>query len=122
MNRITFKVLRMPDGWYGIVELPIMQGAKNPNGTLALSKAGQPAKALSVKTKTAAPSKGAAVKSAIDTALSVVDNPAVKALLPPGVGPALMAVKSIAKNPALQKAVKAGGRMAFNLISKAFKK
>lgn len=122
MSQIRFKVQKMPDGWVGIVELPAKGGAQLPAGLPTAQNAlpGSPVKLVKVKAKSAAPSKGGAVLKAASAAVDLLDNPAVKALLPPGVGPALNAVKAIASNKALGKLAKQGGKAAFKAISKLF--
>lgn len=122
MSQIRFKVQRMPDGWVGIVELPTMPGSKLPYGLPTKQGAlpGSPVSLVKVKAKSPSATKGGAILNAASAAVSLLDNPTVKALLPPGVGPALSAVKAIASNKALGKLAKQGGKAAFSAISKLF--
>ncbi len=90
-SELSFVINRIPSGFQGVVKVPFLDG-----------------RALTVARS--APTKPAAAASALSTASSVLDNPMVKALIPPQA----QAMLSVIQSPVAQKAA----AVAFNAAKK----
>ena len=97
-------------GWQGTLFLPIVE--QTPMGP---QPTGQNLKVTGKKAK----SKEKAIENVGKTALKALENPIVQAILPPGAGAAVQAIKALA-SPKVAKAVAKHGKAALRLVKKAF--
>ena len=111
--QVNWTLVKTDDGqsWRGVLTLPTMPGGQEP-------EPGAPKKVLKVTGKKAG-SKEKALKNVANSALKALENPSVQAVLPPGAGLALDAVKALA-NPKALRAVAKHGKKALRIIGRAF--
>ena len=116
-QKIRFKVRRSGNQWEGTIELPLstMRALPGlaPGGAPRMVPSGMPAHRVLVK------AKGSTQKSALNRAAgiaeSLMDNPLLQAVLPPGSGMAVSAIKMLAKTGVTKGLKKVTGKGAKRL-------
>ena len=122
MPQVQVYVRRTADGgWLGVVELPMLHPLQR-TGLAHPSQALVPVTANRMRvTKASKRSKAGAAAAAASGALKLLNNPLIKAALPPGVGPALSVIKSLASSKAARRIVGRYGKKGIRFLKKAFR-
>lgn len=111
--QVNWTLVKTGDGqsWRGVLTLPTMPGGQEP-------EPGAPKKVLKITGKKAG-SKEKALANVANSAIKALENPILQAVMPPGAGLALSAVKALASPKAL-KAVARHGKKALRVIGRVF--
>ena len=139
MRQVKWYVRRTTDGgWQGVVDLP-MDAFRLPAGhplrerLTDASRSGpprppRPDRALpgaaphTLRVRSKGASKAAAAAKAARGAMRLLNNPLIKAALPPGVGPALMAVNSLVSSKKARRIVGRFGKKGLRMLTGFFAK
>lgn len=118
--QVTVYTRRTSDGgWMAVIDIPMTPPSMRA-GLAAPGRGVISPKAQTMQVRAKRPGKAQAAAAAAKGARKLLDNPVIRAALPPGVGPALMAVQALASSKKARELVAKHGKAGINMLKKVF--